>query len=109
VHQRVLPLGARLDQRGADVGQLVVEQPAAARLEPVGLAELRHATALPALPGRERGVRHRRRVALEQRHLVVVPGEHEAGREPAHAAAEDEDPSHAPVTATVRRVFPALF
>jgi hypothetical protein len=109
VHQPVLAHGAGLVQHGADVGQRVVEDLAAARLEAVGLPELRHAAALPVVPRSERGIRHRRRVALEQRHLVVVAGEHEPGGKPAHAAAEDEDPSHAPWTRTVRRVFPALF
>jgi hypothetical protein len=75
----------------------------------VGLAELGNAATLPALPRRERRIRHRRRVALEQRDVVTVAGEHEAGGEPAHATAENQDPGHASMTPTVRRVFPALF
>ena len=37
----------------------------------------------------------RRRVALEHRHLVTVPGQQQRGRQPPDAASDDHDPRHA--------------
>ena len=52
------------------------------------------------------GVGDGRRVAFEQGHGVAVAGEHEPGGEPAHPAAEHDDPWHALQTACGGAVFP---
>jgi hypothetical protein len=91
---RVEPERARRRERLLHVGQLGLQHLAPARLHEVRLAELRHATPAPALPGRLGTVRDGRRVAFQDGDAMPVAGQHHPGRQTAHAGAEHDGVEH---------------
>ena len=78
------------EQIGEHVGRTVAQQVAEPRQERVRVPHLRRTSPFPP----ERGVRrlrHRRRVALEDRHLVTVTRARERGAEAGHPATDHYD------------------
>ena len=92
--ERVELQGPRGGQRRADVGEALLEDLPAARLDVVRLAELRDAAALPRRQGLVERVRNGRRVALEDGHVMAVPLEEQRPAQADHATTDHHDAGH---------------
>ena len=101
--ERVHPARARGYEGVAHIGQLRVEHEPCAGLHEMGLVKLRHARALPALPGFPERLGHGRRIALEDGHLVPLPRHHQSRGEAADPGSENDDSGHLTIGDTGRR------
>jgi hypothetical protein len=73
------------------LGQQRIEKVTPARMQIVGLPELRHSAPVPPPPRLAGRARHRRAIALQHRQLAL-PGQHQRHRQPDHPAAQHDDP-----------------